>query len=153
MQVCCGRNCGLLVGTAAGRRHRKKVDLRLLHNLNREATQQVGGAPERRTFVASGMAAHLASLLRGASQPASSPSPRSVSSSSPPPPPPQAAGLADADLLDVRYEGESEHVLPYFLAVDQAQKAVVLAIRGARGAALRLLGMMGCSPPPDCAVF
>lgn len=40
LQVCCGRNCGLLVGTAQGRRHRKKVDLRLVHNLNREATQQ-----------------------------------------------------------------------------------------------------------------
>lgn len=42
LQLCCGRNCGLLIGTAHGQRRRKKVDLRLVHNLNREATQQVG---------------------------------------------------------------------------------------------------------------
>ena len=40
LQVCCGRNCGLLLGTAGGRRGRRKLDLRLVHNLNREATQQ-----------------------------------------------------------------------------------------------------------------
>ncbi len=48
LQLLCGRNCGLLVGTANGRRVRKKLDLRLVHNLNREATQQArlwtGGA-------------------------------------------------------------------------------------------------------------
>ena len=31
LQVCCGRNCGLLLGTAQGRRHRKKLDLRLVN--------------------------------------------------------------------------------------------------------------------------
>ncbi|KAI7839370.1 hypothetical protein COHA_006895 [Chlorella ohadii] len=81
LQVCCGRNCGLLVGTAHGRKQRKKLDLRLMHNLNREATQQ-------------------------------------------------AAGLADRDLLDVRYEGEVPHVLPYFIAADEETKSVVVAIRG-----------------------
>ncbi|PSC75585.1 eukaryotic translation initiation factor 5A-2 [Micractinium conductrix] len=81
LQVCCGRNCGLLLGTAGGRRGRRKLDLRLVHNLNREATQQ-------------------------------------------------AAGLADADLLDVRYEGEVPHVLPYFIAVDENARALVIAIRG-----------------------
>lgn len=81
LQVCCGRNCGLLVGTAQGRKQRNKLDLRLMHNLNREATQQ-------------------------------------------------AAGLADRDLLDVRYEGEVPHVLPYFIAADEETKSVVLAIRG-----------------------
>lgn len=29
------------MGTAHGRKQRKKLDLRLMHNLNREATQQV----------------------------------------------------------------------------------------------------------------
>jgi hypothetical protein len=43
----------------------------------------------------------------------------------------QAAGLADKDLLDVRYEGEVPHVLPYFIAVDEATRTLVLAIRGA----------------------
>lgn len=43
----------------------------------------------------------------------------------------QAAGLADRDLLDVRYEGEVPGVLPYFLGVDEKEKALVLAIRGA----------------------
>lgn len=81
LQLCFGRNCGLLLGTAGGRRARNKLDLRLLHNLNREATQQ-------------------------------------------------AAGLADADLLDVRYEGEAPHVLPYFLAADAPRRRLVLAIRG-----------------------
>jgi hypothetical protein len=81
LQVCCGRNCGLLVGTAHGRKQRNKLDLRLTHNLNREATQQ-------------------------------------------------AAGLADRDLLDVRYEGEVPHVLPYFIAADEETKSVVVAIRG-----------------------
>ncbi len=42
----------------------------------------------------------------------------------------QAAGLADRDLLDVRYEGEVPHVLPYFIAVDEASRSLVLAIRG-----------------------
>ncbi len=40
LQLLFGRNCGLLVGTANGRQVRKKLDLRLVHNLNREATQQ-----------------------------------------------------------------------------------------------------------------
>lgn len=48
LQLCFGRNCGLLLGTAGGRRARNKLDLRLLHNLNREATQQVGNARRRR---------------------------------------------------------------------------------------------------------
>lgn len=43
----------------------------------------------------------------------------------------QAAGLADSDLLDVRYEGEAPHVLPYFLAIDEPNRSLVLAIRGA----------------------
>jgi hypothetical protein len=41
LQLLFGRNCGLLVGTANGRRVRKKLDLHLVNNLNREATQQV----------------------------------------------------------------------------------------------------------------
>ena len=47
-----------------------------------------------------------------------------------PPSPLQAAGLADRDLLDVRYEGEQPHVLPYFLAADENTRCLVLAIRG-----------------------
>lgn len=47
LQVCCGRNCGLLVGTAQGRKQRNKLDLRLMHNLNREATQQAAGLADR----------------------------------------------------------------------------------------------------------
>ena len=42
----------------------------------------------------------------------------------------QAAGLPERDLLDLRYEGEAPHVLPYCLAVDEGRRCLVLAIRG-----------------------
>ena len=133
LQVCCGRNCGLLLGTAQGRRHRKKLDLRLVHNLNREATQPVGGRnvppsppPSKRRRRRRHMCLHFriesfqcnTLIFIGASRPLTPPSPL------------QAAGLADRDLLDVRYEGEQPHVLPYFLAADENTRCLVLAIRG-----------------------
>jgi hypothetical protein len=132
--VCCGRNCGLLLGTAQGRRHRKKLDLRLVHNLNREATQQVGGhacllavlehrwaaLPRFARSTAMPSAAHTSTTI--VRYPATKPSLRL-----------QAAGLADRDLLDVRYEGEVPHVLPYFIAADENRRCLVLAIRGGWG--------------------
>ncbi len=41
-----------------------------------------------------------------------------------------AARLAPADLVAQRLEGAAPHVLPYFIAVDAPQRAVVLAVRG-----------------------
>ena len=128
LQVCCGRNCGLLLGTAQGRRHRKKLDLRLVHNLNREATQQVGGlaAVAQMQLLDGEPGCSLGTLLYSTvTQRIIAPMQNAPSL--------QAAGLADRDLLDVRYEGEVEHVLPYFIAVDENTRSLVLAIRGGVG--------------------
>lgn len=42
----------------------------------------------------------------------------------------QAAELPEQDLVFVRLEGEGTNVLPYFVALDHAKQAVVIAIRG-----------------------
>lgn len=43
----------------------------------------------------------------------------------------QITGLAEEDILFVRFEGEGgQHCLPYFIALDREKQAVVLSIRG-----------------------
>jgi len=42
----------------------------------------------------------------------------------------QASGLAEKDLLFVRYEDQVPNVLPYYIAIDHEKKCLVIAIRG-----------------------
>ena len=54
----------------------------------------------------------------------------------------------------LRFEGEGEgglHCLPYFIALDHAKQAVVLAIRGTLALQHTVPGM--CSPCPWCMML
>lgn len=43
----------------------------------------------------------------------------------------QITGLEDRDILFMRFEGEGgPHCLPYFIALDYEEQAVVVSIRG-----------------------
>lgn len=70
------------------------------------------------------------------------------------PPALQAAGLSNADLCYVRYEGDAPNVLPYFIGLDDGAQEVVLAIRGGEAGSRRAgrPGWLTCSCWPQQSV-